>query len=273
MPITLTDEYIAETYQGVIHSQGSQLSGTGLNGEVVMLYDGVGHETSIAIGKKGSGMSVYCNLSACGTLYLSGAEIRNIIDSRMHWSYDPNSDFIRQKTTTYDSQPIIGAAVQALSTQTLTAGGYTYPTTAVVSPLSSVMVLGANNTLQLVPFTRALLRVTKDRVIFCELNTTINVDTYMPITATTLNTYPGAYYQDRIAGDTLKVVGIRHYGNRGVFAVISYSQNVVVSANLRYEVEKYYFDGSSWVTYVNQLGAGEQIAGELYNTYVDQNVT
>jgi hypothetical protein len=101
MTKALTDEFISETYQGVIHSQGTELSGTGGDGEVTMLYDGAGNETSIAVGRKGSGVAIYCNLSACGSIFINGTDLLDIIDNRNFWSYVPESQAIENKTLTF----------------------------------------------------------------------------------------------------------------------------------------------------------------------------
>jgi hypothetical protein len=119
MPLTLTDEFIADTYQGIIHSQGARLSGDGGNGQVTMLYDGFGDESSIAIGKKGAGVSIFCDLSACGSIYINGENIIDIIDDRNFWEYLPDRNAIGNKTITF-----AGSAVQTVViNQTLSALG------------------------------------------------------------------------------------------------------------------------------------------------------
>jgi hypothetical protein len=119
MAKTLTDQFISETYTGVIHSQAIQLSGSGGNGQVTMLYDGAGNESSIAIGQKGAGVAIYCNLSACGSIFINGVDLLNIIDSRNFWSYVTGGNAIQNKTTTF-----AGSAVNTvIINQTLSATG------------------------------------------------------------------------------------------------------------------------------------------------------
>jgi len=267
MSLTLTDQFIADTYGGVIHSQGAKLSGDGGVGEVTMLFDGEGNETSMAIGKKGAGVSIFCDLSACGTVYLEGVEIRDVIDSRTFWEYSPENQKIHQKTLAYEDneQPINGVVVQQLSADTF--NGFEYPTVNDTPgpTVGSVMTLGEDNKIELKPFVlkrdKFIPPLTKEHIIFCIIG---NGDIF-PITADTLNIGPGAYSDDRIAGDTIKVMGIRHGGSTKQLSYIAINERLVKTSRLRYRVEKFIFNGTSWVGVNSTDITGEFLGNQLFS--------
>lgn len=66
---TLTNNFIALTYQGVLHARGEQLPSSGQ----VQIYDGQGNTTPIIMGRKDAGASIYSlsasTLSAAGLAY------------------------------------------------------------------------------------------------------------------------------------------------------------------------------------------------------------
>lgn len=60
MPTNLTGSAISVTYPGLLHSQGAPLSA----GDTTLIYDSVGNQTAVALGRNGSGMSVTGSVSA-----------------------------------------------------------------------------------------------------------------------------------------------------------------------------------------------------------------
>lgn len=243
MTKSLTDIYIADSYKGVLHGQGQALSGTGQNCETTLIYDGEGLATSIAIGRKGAGMTVYCGLSTCGEIYVSGESLNYIIDKRDFWTYNATTDSISNKLSTFEQYPIDSVQISALSAYSLSASGFTYPTKTQYLSGGQVMMLASDGkTLQLVNATRSMFGLTKDRTIFCVANS----NGTLPIDATQLNS-SSAFSSDRISGDTLRVVGIKHGGTRRVISYISTTYQVVASTYVKYVVNRFTFDGSVWV--------------------------
>lgn len=55
----LTDQYIKDTYQGILHAQGLPLSGTPST-----LYDGAGNRSALSVGRAGFGASINGTLTA-----------------------------------------------------------------------------------------------------------------------------------------------------------------------------------------------------------------
>lgn len=63
MPLNLTDQNIDETYGGLLHAQGAPLPATGQ----IELCDGFGNISSLMIGKKDRGITIFGNIGEEGT--------------------------------------------------------------------------------------------------------------------------------------------------------------------------------------------------------------
>lgn len=67
MPTTLTDNYIALTYEGLIHAQGAAVPADGQT----QMYDGAGNQVPIKIGREGNGLTT----AALSSIGLSANEL------------------------------------------------------------------------------------------------------------------------------------------------------------------------------------------------------
>ena len=72
MPTSLENQFISDTYKGVLHTNNTPLSSSTQKG---IVYDGVGNQSSLTIFKDGFGASIFGNSSINGRLTVNSASM------------------------------------------------------------------------------------------------------------------------------------------------------------------------------------------------------